>query len=143
MLGSSDNWVQNTRQQQSAEAHPGQPFALDILDALIVLAEDPDSSFLQRLKEGVLLALYGPALDDAEIWPTKQELLNCPPELEPMQATIAENYPSATNFADTIETTFLGARALGMVLGPFPRNRRPKLASARQESKKWTSQGNF
>ena len=64
------DWIQQTRlsvlltkrlgKPVSAEVHPGQPFALDILDALVLLARDRDTAFLQHMKHGVFLGVDGP-----------------------------------------------------------------------------------
>ncbi|CAE7604154.1 MKK3 [Symbiodinium sp. CCMP2592] len=126
-----DQWVADLRQQLasrlssrlhrpvSAEVSPGQPFALDILQALVELAEDPDRDFLQHLREGVPLGVDGPTLPDPNIWPSKQELGNAPKDLEPPAPTAADNYPSAEVFEDTIEKTFLEEKLLDMVAGPL------------------------
>ncbi|CAE7365451.1 AHNAK, partial [Symbiodinium sp. CCMP2592] len=126
-----DQWVADLRQQLasrlssrlhrpvSAEVSPGQPFALDILQALVELAEDPDRDFLQHLREGVPLGVDGPTGPHPNFWPSKQELGNAPKDLEPPAPTTADNYPSAEVFEDTIEKTFLEEKLLDMVAGPL------------------------
>ena len=100
----------------------GQPFYLDLIHKLANQAGDPDAGFTHNLAIGVPLGVTIPPLHSPGIWPLKTELSG----MEHITPDLAEpygkaNYPSALDFADHIQNTFLEEKDLDMVEGPLSR----------------------
>ena len=106
--------------QGHAPPASGQPFFLDIIHHLAQVAKDPDADYTHHLVEGVPLGVEEHTLQSPDIWPSKDEMSGTFWEPgDPMPLSGRDNYKSALAHVDTIDSTFLEEKMLGMVDGPF------------------------
>ena len=104
----------------------GQPFALPLMTALALAANDPDHGYPYYVSEGVPLGVEESLPLSPGIWPTYEELRanqdtphdhhddeDIPPP------TSCPNYPSATAHTNAIRETYKEEVPLGMTLGPL------------------------